>query len=139
MLAINRGRVVGRPVEFVHADIFEWQPDKTYDVVFFAFWLSHVPYARLEAFWQIVMNSLGPTGRVFFVDEGKHKHWTENLVDPTIPLVRRTLEDGSEHLVVKTLWDPEELEERIIALGWDLKVEQAGPFYFGYGKPAEQH
>src|SRR6266511_3494592 len=28
---------------FIRADIFEWVPDRRYDVVFFGFWLSHVP------------------------------------------------------------------------------------------------
>src|SRR3954468_23650121 len=30
-------------VELWVDDLFSWQPDQDYDVVFFAFWLSHVP------------------------------------------------------------------------------------------------
>jgi hypothetical protein len=28
-----------------------WRPDRRYDVVFFGFWLSHVPLERFAAFW----------------------------------------------------------------------------------------
>jgi hypothetical protein len=29
-------------------------PDRRYDVVFFGFWLSHVPLERFDAFWSMV-------------------------------------------------------------------------------------
>jgi ubiquinone/menaquinone biosynthesis C-methylase UbiE len=41
VLAINRQRVA-TDVTYVVADVFEWRPDRAYDVVFFSFWLSHV-------------------------------------------------------------------------------------------------
>src|SRR5690348_4261353 len=47
MLARARARVGDDPrVDFVEADIFGWRPDRRYDVVFFGFWLSHVPPER---------------------------------------------------------------------------------------------
>jgi hypothetical protein len=39
-------------------------------VVFFGFWLSHVPSAQFEAFWRLVDRALVEHGRVFFVDDG---------------------------------------------------------------------
>jgi ubiquinone/menaquinone biosynthesis C-methylase UbiE len=45
MLAIAASRVPGAPVRFAEADVFTWQPDRRYDVVFMGFWLSHVPGA----------------------------------------------------------------------------------------------
>ncbi len=45
-LELNRQRV-GRPdVDYVIADLFSWAPDRVFDVVFFSFWLSHVPRSR---------------------------------------------------------------------------------------------
>jgi len=38
MLAINRARVGSDQVRYVAADLFTWQPERTYDAVFF----SHV-------------------------------------------------------------------------------------------------
>jgi len=43
MLGINRDRVRDPYVRYITADLFEWQPETVYDVVFFGFWLSHVP------------------------------------------------------------------------------------------------
>src|SRR5205807_9069788 len=55
MLALARRRVGDdERVRFVEADLFAWRPDRLYDVVFFGFWLSHVPPERFEAFWRVV-------------------------------------------------------------------------------------
>ena len=49
-LELNR-QCVGRPdVEYVVADLFSWAPDRAFDVVFFSFWLSHVPRSRFATF-----------------------------------------------------------------------------------------
>ena len=58
MLAIARARVGGdERVTFVEADLFAWRPERRYDVVFFGFWLSHVPDERFEAFWALVADA----------------------------------------------------------------------------------
>lgn len=36
--ARNRARV-GGPVDYVHADVFDWTPPRRFDVCFFSFWL----------------------------------------------------------------------------------------------------
>ncbi|MGH2693264.1 MAG: class I SAM-dependent methyltransferase [Actinomycetota bacterium] len=133
MLELNRRRVNNPRVRYAAVDVFEWEPDGLYDVVFFAFWLSHVPTARFESFWDVVSRALAPQGRVFFMDEGAHDRWHEEVIDPSIPLVRRRLRDGSEHRVVKALWEPEELEDRLRGLGWDVTVTGVGAFYWGAG------
>lgn len=51
MLARARARVGSQRVRFIQADLFDWRPDARYDVVFFGFWLSHVPLERFAAFW----------------------------------------------------------------------------------------
>lgn len=43
MLRIAAGKVRDERVRFVQTDLFAWQPRRRYDVVFFGFWLSHVP------------------------------------------------------------------------------------------------
>jgi ubiquinone/menaquinone biosynthesis C-methylase UbiE len=72
VLEINRSRFREARsetlVSHVLADLFDWSPQKAYDVVFFGFWLSHVPPARFDAFWELVRSALRPGGRVFFVD-----------------------------------------------------------------------
>ena len=54
MLAAAAARADSDRVRFVRADLFDWVPDRRYDVVFFGFWLSHVPPERFDAFWSLV-------------------------------------------------------------------------------------
>jgi SAM-dependent methyltransferase len=58
-------------VELRVDDLFSWQPDQDYDVVFFAFWLSHVPESRAHRFWRSVHDALRPGGRFFLVDAAR--------------------------------------------------------------------
>jgi SAM-dependent methyltransferase len=135
MLERARHNVGDARVHWVLADVFGWEPVGRYDVVFFAFWLSHVPIARFDEFWRLVARCLRPEGRVFFLDEGRHDHWQEEHIDSAVPLVRRRLRDGSEHNVVKVLWDAKELEDKLTGVGWKVAVQSAGPFYWGRGSP----
>src|SRR5262249_43480176 len=69
MLTRNRGEVAQPNVRYVEADIFTFEPDTTFDVVWFGFFLSHVPPATFDAFWDVVRRCVRPGGRVVFVDE----------------------------------------------------------------------
>jgi demethylmenaquinone methyltransferase/2-methoxy-6-polyprenyl-1,4-benzoquinol methylase len=53
MLAINRAKLNAPNVTYQRVDLFAWQPERQYDLVFFGFWLSHVPPERPER-WQRV-------------------------------------------------------------------------------------
>lgn len=120
MLAIARARLSGESVQFVQADIFAWRPDRRYDVVFFAFWLSHVPPARFDAFWSLVASSLKASGRVLFLNDldpgregcGWGAAWT----------VLRRVKDGRAYRVVKVAYQPADLGERLARLGWHARV-----------------
>jgi 2-polyprenyl-3-methyl-5-hydroxy-6-metoxy-1,4-benzoquinol methylase len=135
MLALNRQRVGEERVGYVEADVFSWEPDDVYDVVFFANWLSHVPPARFEDFWRLVDKSLAPKGRVFFVDEAedasRHKQMSEEWLDHAT--VRRTLLDGSTHRVIKVFWTPDELVARLHGLGWAISARSTGAFFWAQG------
>ena len=134
MLELNLHKVRSDRVRYVVADVFSYEPDTRFDVVVFAFWLSHVPAGRFEAFWALVERSLKPSGRVFFIDEGRHERWDEDWVDRDAAIVRRPLLDGSQHRAVKVLWDPAELSQRLAGLGWEIEVRSTGSFYWGAGQ-----
>jgi demethylmenaquinone methyltransferase/2-methoxy-6-polyprenyl-1,4-benzoquinol methylase len=53
MLEINAWKVANTRVCYQCADLFTWEPDRQYDLVFCAFWLSHVPPNALDAFLDI--------------------------------------------------------------------------------------
>ena len=134
MLALNRARLASLRVRYVQADLFAWQPERRYDVVFFSFWLSHVPLARFAAFWQLVRSCLAPGGRVFFVDSLYSDASTardHRLEDPAATTLTRRLNDGREFRIVKVFHAPGDLEDRLRALGWHANVK-ATPHFFLY-------
>lgn len=135
MIERNRTEVGDPRITYVLADLFEWTPDRTYDTVFFAFWLSHVPEDRFEAFWDMVRRALRPGGRVGFVDEDERGGANEPTRDVNgVSVATRTLADGRAVDIVKVFWHPDELQARLRALGWDVDVRPVGDtFLFGSG------
>jgi SAM-dependent methyltransferase len=124
-------------VRFLQVDIFGWEPDRRYDVVFFGFWLSHVPPERFESFWALVGACLESDGRVMFVDDA-HRTPGELIYGESSSTVRRTLRDGSSYDVVKVPHRPAELERQLARLGWAIEVKQtAEPFFWGSGRRAQ--
>ena len=135
-LALNRERVGRSDVRYDVSDIFEWQPDTSYDVVFFSFWLSHVPRARFGDFWSLVRSCLSPSGRVFLIDNRNDPVPDSSARDPYVveygpDLHLRTLSDGSQFRVVKVMYEPGELESLIAAEGWLVEMQATRWFIFG--------
>jgi hypothetical protein len=137
------GRSIGADprIRYLHADVLTWEPDGRYDVVFFANWLSHVPLGMFNRFWEKVRAALAPAGRVFFVDELVDAWRYEEIFretyagDPSVPVVRRSLPDGRTFRVVKVFWNPEELRSTLGAMGWEMDIHTAGPFFWAEALP----
>jgi demethylmenaquinone methyltransferase/2-methoxy-6-polyprenyl-1,4-benzoquinol methylase len=134
VLDINRTRLQEArpeiPVRYVRANLFDWRPDDAYDVVFFGFWLSHVPPGRFAAFWDL--------GRAFFVDslgpeapaEKRRLGWT-----PGDHTMLRRLNDGREFRIVKIFYDPSGLEARLADMGWRFAVRTTDRhLLYGFGE-----
>lgn len=135
MLAIARARHSSDRVRYVQANIFDWQPDRRYDVVFFGFWLSHVPLDLFEPFWSLVADCLHPAGRVFFVDDA-YRTPDELVEGESSSIIRRRVNDGTGYRAVKVPHPPAELEQRLARTGWRISVTTtSGPFYWGAGSP----
>lgn len=136
MLAIASARHSRERVRFIQADVFDWEPDRRYDVVFFGFWLSHVPLERFESFWLLVADCLGPEGRVFFVDDSFRT--PDELVEgENSSIIRRRLNDGTAYRAVKVPYHPADLEDRLTRIGWRIRVTStSGPFSWGTGTRA---
>ena len=137
MLELNRAKVGERGLQYRVADAFALEATHAHDVVFFGFFLSHVPPGHFEAFWGVVDGLLAPGGRVFLVDESDHGIWEEDWIDAEAGIVRRPLTDGSVHRAVKVLWHPAALQERLAMLGWRIAVASAGPFLWAAGSRPE--
>ncbi|MEU7657321.1 class I SAM-dependent methyltransferase [Streptomyces lincolnensis] len=135
-LALARARTASPAVRFVRADLFAWRPPRRYDTVFFAFWLSHVPPARLPAFWNTVAAALAPGGRAVFVDDGPAAAADEELLARhPVPTVLRRLDDGSRHRVVKVLHDPRTLTRDLTAQGWSVRIRPLANTFTGIAEP----
>ncbi|HEY7358511.1 MAG TPA: class I SAM-dependent methyltransferase [Ktedonobacterales bacterium] len=138
VIQINRERLGAgniENVEYVQADLFAWQPTSQYDVVFFSFWLSHVPPERFVAFWEMVRQALAPGGRVFFIDSLYSETSTASdhrLAGHEATTLIRHLNDGQEFHIVKVFYQPEKLATQLEAMGWQARV-RATAHYFLYG------
>jgi len=135
MLEINRSRLNNAEVRFVQADVLKWCPDRSYEVVFFSFWLSHVPPDRFGDFWALVRDCLAPGGRVFFIDSLYEPTTTardQPLGKPEAVTMMRRLNDGRQYQIIKIFYQPEKLGKQLAELGWQVVVN-ATPRYFLYG------
>jgi len=136
VLALNRERIADAGhIEYVEADLFSWRSGERYDVVFFSFWLSHVPAARFAAFWDGVAAALKPGGAAYLIDSAFDP--SSMAKDHAVPrsetgIVARKLNDGREFHIVKHFWEPQALETRLGELGWSAAIAQT-PNYFIHG------
>jgi SAM-dependent methyltransferase len=135
-LALNQARVGHSDVNYVVADLFDWQADSRYEVVFFSFWLSHVPRSRFGEFWSLLHSCITPSGRAFLIDNRSDPQPETTTKDPFVikydtDLHLRRLSDGSEHRVVSVMYEPGELQSRIEAEGWSAQIESTRWFIFG--------
>jgi ubiquinone/menaquinone biosynthesis C-methylase UbiE len=114
-------------VEFLRADAYAL-PDlgRRHDLLFAAFWWSHVPLERLEAFLDGCVRSIAPGALLAFLD-GRY------VEGSSTPLSRRDaagntyqarkLEDGSAHEVLKNFPPDGELLRYASRAGWGANVE----------------
>jgi demethylmenaquinone methyltransferase/2-methoxy-6-polyprenyl-1,4-benzoquinol methylase len=131
MLAIAAAKVSVPGVRFIEADVFAWRPDRRYDLVFFAAWLSHVPPQRFAAFWSLVAECVAPQGRVFAIDERPAGEAGEQrIAGAAAPAVLRPLADGAVYRAVKVFYEPAALERSLTALGWSARVQPVGSRFF---------
>ena len=130
-IAISRSRIHANHVQYEVADIFSWQPSRSFDAVFFAFWLSHVPLPAFEKFWGTVATALKPGGTVFFVDSLLEQTSTARDHQPVdhSGVVRRKLNDGREFDIVKVFYEPAALQRRLTERGWSGWVKSSGKFF----------
>lgn len=138
-LDINRRRRGSARVGFVEANIFEWEPGRTFDRVFFSFWLSHVPESRFAEFWDLVRRCLNPGGMAVLIDNA-HPEFAAGSGPPEVSdpsavtrptgtvadldggLSLRAVEDGRSFTIVKRYWLIDDLTARLANLGWAAQL-----------------
>ena len=79
--------------------------NQTFDLVFFGFWLSHVPHERVMPFFQEIKRVLKPGGNVLVFDSALRPGVTREEIS------RRPLNNGTVHDVLKINYTPQELQK----------------------------
>lgn len=142
MLELCHAHVNDPRVSYVQADLFAWEPDRTYDVCLFGFWLSHVPEERFETFWEKVRRAAGAGGRVFFIDSLRNEQASaidHELPDPDEETMLRRLADGRKYQIVKRFYTPRALQQRLTRLGWDAQIQTTNEFFiYGQATPVSR-
>ena len=129
MLELNRCNVANANVSYRRADLFEWEPERAYDFVFMAFWLSHVPPDLMDNFLDKVRAAVHPGGKIFIVDQ------CEDFRDRPLPQregIRetRSISDGRIFTIVKVYYHPALLANRLTHFGFDASGERVGDSFF---------
>jgi SAM-dependent methyltransferase len=135
-LSMNRARADRSDVQYIQADVFAWSSIERFDVVFFSFWLSHVPRARFREFWNLVAALLRPEGRVFLIDNRRDPtitHQDPYVLDHRDDVQIRRLADGSVHRVVEVFYEPTQLEDLLRGEGWQFVLAGTPRFVYGGG------
>src|SRR5689334_15435465 len=134
VIAINRQKLQQTNVEYVQADLFAWEPEPAaYDMVFFGFWLSHVPPERLDGFLDTVQRALKSGGRLFALDSlpdntssaKNHENYGTDGIYHT-----RKLNDGQEFKIVKIFYEPDALGAKLAEHGFDATVKTSGRYFW---------
>lgn len=133
MIAINRGKVESSEVEYMEANLFTWEPTRQYDLVFFSFWLSHVPPEKLDEFLAKVYRALRPGGSVFMIDSRRNATSTarNHLLPRDSNRLTRKLNDGRAFNIVKVFYGRDHLRTALSKAGFTPEV-QITPHYFIY-------
>lgn len=132
MMEINRQRVGDARVEYRQADLFEWAPEQEYDLVFFAFWLSHVPPDLADTFLAKVCSAVRPGGHLFIIETCDEYDGVPgfSFVGREGIFEERRLPDGRTFKVVKVFYHPRLLAERVKRLGFEASAERVETIFY---------
>lgn len=129
MLQIAREYVGDDRITYQQLDLFQWQPAETFDLVFFANWLSHVPPEALDGFLNKVHTSLKAGSCIALVDQHAPSEADSAIAKENIYAVR-PLEDGRKFTIVKAFYNLNELEEKLTKLGFTVTSQKFSDTFF---------
>jgi len=127
VLAIARSKRLGQRVTFQREDAYALPlPSRPFTAGLSAFWWSHIPKSRLQAFLRGFHRALSPGARVVFIDnayvEGSSTPVSRTDERGDTYQIRR-LDDGSTHEVLKNFPTESELRATVDGLALDVRVE----------------
>lgn len=129
MLEIVRQKLGDDNITYKQADLFHWQPDRQYDLVYFGFWLSHVPPESLDNFLATVAKAVAPGGRLIILDQYAPTAADSQVAKGDI-YAERPLLDGRTFTIVKVFYTLDLLKEKLVNLGLHPTAEELGSSFF---------
>ncbi len=130
MLDVNRAKLGNDArVQYECINLFTWQPGSPFDLVFFAFWLSHVPPERLGMFLDRVARATRVGGQLFMVDEPASGRQLSGAGGADNTQIRQ-LHDGRQFRVVKVYHDPAVIQAALEVRGFGKFEVFEGDYFF---------
>ena len=130
--AIARSKMPDASVTYQLVDLFEWEPETAYDLVFAGFWMSHIPPARLDEFLTKVARATNPGGTFFMVDSRNSETSSardHGKLDTANHRHQRTLNDGRQFEIVKVFYQPDALKQAMDRHGFDADVRVTDNYF----------
>jgi demethylmenaquinone methyltransferase/2-methoxy-6-polyprenyl-1,4-benzoquinol methylase len=109
--------------------LFTWAPDREYDLVFAAFWLSHVPPDLVDGFLDKIRRAVRPGGCVVIVDQCNDIQ-DDAQGDMEGIVQKRRVGDGRVFAIVKVYYHPALLAGGLSRLGFDATARRVGESFF---------
>ncbi len=121
----NFGKVFFHLGDIFHPTLFQ---DSSYDLVFFGFWLSHVPPEELDGFFRgLVRKSLKKGGHLMFVDSLPTLDSSQDRVVNSQSLKEtRQLNDGTKWNIVKIYFNEDNLTAQLNSFGFFGTMKNTG-------------
>ena len=138
MLELCRQKVGETRIRYQQADVFEWEPDQRYDLIFFTHWLSHVPPNSLASFLAKVTRAVRPGGQIFIVDQYAPTPEDEEVAVDEI-FARRPLADQRTFTIVKVFYNLDALLLRLQRLGFVVIARKLDTSFFALSGTLKPH
>jgi demethylmenaquinone methyltransferase/2-methoxy-6-polyprenyl-1,4-benzoquinol methylase len=133
MLAIARQKTGEARVCYQQTDLFQWEPEQSYDLVFFANWLSHVPCGKLEAFLSRAAHAVRQNGHLVIIDQSapllEDLYIMQKGEEGTM-YAERSLKNGDLFTIIKIFYDPATLREMLSALRFEVMLTRLSDVFF---------
>jgi trans-aconitate methyltransferase len=133
MLEIARQKLRNARVHYQQADLFQWEPEQEYHLVFFANWLSHVPPEELDTFLSRVAHAVRPGGYVAIIDQYAPTPEDRQIMkkgEGDHIYAQRLLRSGKTFAIIKMFHDVMVLQEVFTALGFEAMSYQLNESFF---------
>ena len=143
VLKLNEAKLQAANVLYEQRDLFQWQPDQQYDLVFFGFWLSHVPMTRAPEFLDKVFRATRPGGHIFLIDSRRQPGSTaanQSVITSDSDHQTRRLNNGSEYKIIKIYYEPDVLTKLLSDAAFEPVVATTERFFiYGHASRTEQY